>query len=305
MSENRSKKLGNLGVNLSTLGLGVEHFAKGVGKVKHLTRDENSKLILDEAYRLGITHFDLVFDLPYFFKVFRDFSIDKREKITFTTHIGNVFNEAKGKPYKIRTLEKIKNSFDQKLETLETDYTDIGLLQYVKNDEDYNKVVKNGLIEYVENLKETGRAKSIGISSHNPIFLKKMIQNHDFDVIMTVINFATGVRETTLELIEECKNNNISLIAIKNLLKGKLFTTKKTELGYYYSGGSKIELKLNEAATPAQCFNYALDLGVDSVVFGVQTVEQLQENIQSFKREEKVDYSQLVEIFDQIINNTV
>ena len=305
MSKNFSNRLEKNGVRLSTLGLGVEHFAKGVRKVKHLSREENSKRILDEAFKLGITHYDLVFDLPYFFEVFRDFIKDKRKEITFTSHIGNVFNEVKGTSAKSRSINKIVNSFDRTLETLETDYTDIGLLQYVRNEDDYKKVVKIGLIEYANELKETGRAKSIGISSHNPSFLLETLEKHEFDVVMTVINFATGVRETTRELIDECKKKNISLIAIKNLHKGKLFTTKQTELGYYYSGGSKIHLKLDQPATPAQCINYALDLGVDSVVFGVQTVEQLQEDIQSFREEKDVDYSHLVKIFNEKINSTV
>ena len=38
MSKNFSNRLEKNGVRLSTLGLGVEHFAKGVRKVKHLSK---------------------------------------------------------------------------------------------------------------------------------------------------------------------------------------------------------------------------------------------------------------------------
>ena len=80
------------------------------------------------------------------------------------------------------------------------------------------------------------------------------------------------------KLIEICKDKDIALLAIKTLSKGKLFTTKKTTLSAYYSGGKAYNFKLDKPITPAQCFKYAFDQGVDSVVFGVQTVEQLQEN---------------------------
>ncbi len=305
MNNSHSNRLEQCGVWLSTLGLGVEHFVRGVSKVKHLSRDENSKLILEEAYKLGMTHYDLVFDFPYFFDVFKEFSKDKREKITFTTHIGNVYDERTGKASKTRSINKIRKSFDRIMDELDTDYTDIALIQFVTNLEDYNKVGKNGIIEFVKNLKQEGRAKSIGVSAHNPDLLIKIIEDDEYDVIMYPLNFATGVLKSTEKLIEVCKEKNIALVAIKNLHKGKLFTNKKTDLSAYYSGGRKISLQLDQAATPAQCFNYALDLGADSVVFGVKTVEELKENIHSYETEQNVDYSYLVKRFSEIMKNSV
>jgi predicted aldo/keto reductase-like oxidoreductase len=304
MNNSHSNKLEQSGVRLSTLGLGVEHFVRGVRKVKHLSRDENSKLILEEAYKQGMTHYDLVFDFPYFFDVFKEFSKDKREKITFTTHIGNIYDEKTGKAGRTRSINKIRNSFDRIMDEIDTDYTDIALIQFVTNLEDYTKVVENGIIEFVKNLKQEGRAKSIGVSAHNPDLLLKMIENDEFDVVMFPLNFATGVLTTTKKLIEVCKEKNLALIAIKNLHKGKLFTTRKTDLAAYYSGGRRISLQLDQPATPAQCFNYALDLGIDSVVFGVKTVEELKENILSYETEQDVDYSYLVKKFNEIVNSS-
>ncbi|MHA1593096.1 MAG: aldo/keto reductase [Candidatus Heimdallarchaeaceae archaeon] len=299
MTGGNINRLQKCGVTLSTLGLGVEHFAKGVRSVEHLSRDENSLQILKEAYNLGVTHYDLVYDLPYFYDVFRDFCKDKRDKITFTTHIGNLYNENTGKSAKSRSLDKIRASFNRKLDILETDYTDIALIQYIGNLDDYEMVVKRGLVDYVKELKETGRAKVIGVSGHNPGILLRILEDIEFDVVMTIINFATGRLDTRKNLIKECKDRNIAMIAIKNLHKGKLFTTKKTETSKMFSGGKPYKLQLKQAATAAQCFNFALDLGIDSVVFGVKTIEQLQENIHSFRTEKKVEYSHILEKFDE------
>jgi hypothetical protein len=88
------------------------------------------------------------------------------------------------------------------------------------------------------------------------------------------------------------------VIGIKSLLKGKLFTTRKTELGAYYSGGRKYSLKLDEVAKPSQCINYALDYGADMVVFGVKSVDELKENVQSFNSDKgKNDYQELIKLF--------
>ncbi|MHA1958271.1 MAG: hypothetical protein ACW968_15245, partial [Candidatus Thorarchaeota archaeon] len=62
---------------------------------------------MEEAYKLGITHYDLVFNFPYFFDVFRDFISEKRDKITFTAHLGNIYNVQKDRSMLSRTLKNI------------------------------------------------------------------------------------------------------------------------------------------------------------------------------------------------------
>jgi len=116
MNSKTPNRLEKCGVNISLLGLGTEYFAQGVRNLKNLTREENSKLILEESFKLGITHYDLVYGLPYFFDVFGKFIKKSREKITFTTHVSNVYNEKTGKPGKTRSLNKIKEFFDDMLE---------------------------------------------------------------------------------------------------------------------------------------------------------------------------------------------
>jgi predicted aldo/keto reductase-like oxidoreductase len=264
----------------------------------YLTKEEHSRHILEEAYKLGITHYDLVFNFPYFFDVFRDYISDKRDKITFTAHLGNIYNVQKDRSMLSRTLKNIEKSFDGMLDQLDVDSVDIALMQYVRNVEDYEKIKKNGIIDYLLQLKEDGRAKAIGVSGHNPLLLSKIIEEGEYDMTMFTLNFATGSNEATKALINTCKEQQIAVIGIKTLLKGKLFTSRKTELAAYYSGGRRYSLKLDEAATPSQCFNYALDSGADTVVFGVKTVDELKENVQSFNSEKGMDnYQELIKLF--------
>ncbi|MHA2042774.1 MAG: hypothetical protein ACW975_13030, partial [Candidatus Thorarchaeota archaeon] len=91
MSEVPRNRLETNGVYLDQLGLGIEHFVRGVRKVKHLTKEEHSRHILEEAYKLGITHYDLVFNFPYF----------------FDAHLGNIYNVQKDRSMLSRTLKNI------------------------------------------------------------------------------------------------------------------------------------------------------------------------------------------------------
>ncbi|MFW9875420.1 MAG: aldo/keto reductase [Candidatus Thorarchaeota archaeon] len=285
MNDRTPKRLEKCKVNLGKLGLGTEHFARGVRNLKDLTREENSKLILEESYKLGITHYDLVYGLPYFFDVFGEFIKNRREKITFTSHISNVYNEKTGKPGKTRSLNKIKESFDDMLVRLNTDYVDIALIQFITTLNDYEDLIKKRNVEFVKRLKEEGRSKAIGISAHNPDLLMKIIEKEDYDIIMYPLNFATGFLKSTKNLIKICKKKGIALIAIKNLLKGKILSRKTSNYSAYFCGGNKFKMKLDTPATATQCVNYAFDLGADSVVFGVKTVDELRRNLQSYESE--------------------
>jgi predicted aldo/keto reductase-like oxidoreductase len=280
-----SNRLEMCGVNLGSLGLGTEHFARGVRNVVDITREEHSRLILEESFKLGITHYDLVFGLPYFFDVFGEFVKNRRNNITFTAHINNIFNEKTGKPGKTRSLNKIKPFFEVMLEHLNTDYVDVALIQFITKLEDYEEVIKKGNYEFVKQLKKAGKTKAIGLSAHNPDLLNMIIEKDDYDVIMYPLNFATGHLKATKTLIETCKKKRIALIAIKNLLKGNILNTRTNNYSSYYCAGNKFKMKLNTPATAAQCFNYAFDQGADSVVFGVKSVEELRNNLHSFQSE--------------------
>ncbi len=295
-------RLESAGVKINKLGLGIEHFARG-SRQPGISRDENSEMIIKEAFKRGITHYDLVFNLPYFFEVFKQFLKNKREKVTFTTHLGSYYDEKKNGHVKTRSLKKIQFTYEDMLERLDVDYADIALVQFVTHYEDYEKMVKNGVLDYAQKLKNEGKTKAVGLSAHKPDLLLKIIDKCDLDVIMLPINFATGVLPSTRKLLDVCKKAGIVVIAIKNLMKGKVFTTNKTNYSPYYCDGNKISLKLEKAATPADCINYALNLGVDSVVFGVKNVDELQANMDSFTAfKDTKNFTHFEEVFGEAIS---
>ena len=305
MNEETKNRLESNGVYLSPLGLGIEHFARGVKNLENLSRDENSKLIIEHAYKLGITHYDLVFNLPYFFQVFKKFIKNKRKKITFTTHLGSYYNKKANGHSKTRSLKKIQSTFESMLESLDVDYADIALIQFVTHKDDFEDVIKRGILDYALRLKKEGKTKAVGVSAHKPNLLMKMIENGNFDVIMFPLNFATGYLDSTKRLLKICKQESIAVIGIKNLLKGKVFSTKRTNYPAYFCGGNRFSIKLDKPATPADCLNYGFDMGADTVVFGVKTVDELIRNMRSYKEESiPRNYSKIVKHFKEAIQSS-
>ena len=94
-------------------------------------------------------------------------------------------------------------------------------------------------------------------------------------------------------------------MGIKTLLHGKAFSKKKITYPKLMSCMSSPTVKLDSPAQPYQCFNYALDQGVDKIIFGVQNINQLRENASSYKNNEgKKDYSEIINQFIESAKNT-
>ena len=279
-------------------GLGIEHFVRKSGDPEHLSRDENIKRILDDAYNIGIRHFDIVFNYPHFFSIFREFINHKREKITFTTHIGQVFDENTGKSRKVRSLKLIKDTIYNILNDLDINYIDIGILQYITNLKDYQTVKDRKILKLMYDLQEEGIIRTLGVSGHSQKLLHKIITQDDFETIMFPINFSNGYLDDTKELIDECRKQNLTIMAIKTLLHGKAFTTKKMKYSKLVTTRNSFDLKLQEQAQPYQCFNYVLQCGADKIIFGVTNTNELIENISNYiENRENVDYDDIVNQF--------
>lgn len=75
-------------------------------------------------------------------------------------------------------LDTIKKSVAWQLNELKTDYIDYGFIHCLDEENDWNRYINSGILDYIKELKEKGIVKHIGISSHTPEIVQMAIDHY-------------------------------------------------------------------------------------------------------------------------------
>lgn len=248
------------GEKISVIGLGSGS----------LTGTEQEMIdVISAAIDNGINYFDMApSEKAPFFAYAKAFA-GRREQIITQMHFGAVYDN--GKYGWSRDLDEIKRQFDWELELLQTDYTDIGFIHCVDDEEDLSEVMNSGLCEYMKSLKAGGLIRHLGFSSHNPGIARIILETGLVDIFMFSINPAYdyqkgeyGIGEVTerAALYRDCERIGVGISVMKPFAGGRLLDAK-TSL-------------FKHPLTHTQCFRYALDRpAVMTVLPGVRNMADL------------------------------
>ncbi len=247
---------------ISVLGLGM-------GGIQH-TPAEEIEAIIRKAIDNGINFFDLCAGGAVY-EPFGKAIKGQREKVFIQCHFGAVYDE-NGEYGWCRDFDTIKKTFLWELETLGTDYADFGFLHCVDQDEDFDKLVEIGLLDYLKELKSNGTIRHIGFSSHTPSVANRIIDTGLVDMMMFSINpaydfekgdeYGIGSVSERFSLFRRCESEGVGISVMKPFFAGQLLRAEHSPFG--------------AALSHAQCLQYAIDRpGVITAVPGVQTMEHL------------------------------
>ena len=133
------------------------------------------------------------------------------------------------------------------------------------------KAAAYGTIAYIEDLKRQGVIHHIGLSSHTPKVVEKVLDMHILDMLMFSINpaydyrhgeYAIGSGDERAALYRRCEAEGVGISVMKAFSAGQLLDAKTSPFG--------------QALTEYQCMQYALDCpGVLTVLPGVRNREDL------------------------------
>ncbi len=190
-------------VSLGGTGIVVPQNAFGALPIQRDNMNTAVK-ILRRAYEGGMKFFDTA----------RAYS-DSEEKI------GEALADVREKIYiatksMATTPNELKEQLDISLNMLKTDYIDI--YQFHCADQVFQPGDGSGMYECIEVFKRQGLIRHIGITTHKIGVATEAANSGLYETIQFPFSYLSGDKE--LELVENCKQNDIGFIAMKGLAGG-------------------------------------------------------------------------------------
>ncbi len=262
------RQLGKTDLFLSEIGLGAEWLER---------RSRNEvEAVVRACEEYGINIFDCWMSNPEIRSNLGHAISGNRDKWHIQAHIGSTWQNEQY--VRTRDMKHVVPAFEDNLIRMKTDHIDIGVINYVDEVEDLNVIMNGEFIEYVRRLKQSGKIRYVGLSTHNPIIGKMAVESGEVDMIMFSVNPAFDMRppnEDIMDLLDGKYASSLSGIAPERSELYKLCETKGVGITVMkgYAGGRLFDPKLSPfgvALTPVQCLHYALTRpAVASVLVGV------------------------------------
>ena len=289
------RPIGKTGMSASIIGLGTEHLDNKSYEV--------CEEVIDAALAAGINMFDVFMPgTPVRENIGRALK-GRRDKVQIQGHIGSV--DIREQYDRTRDVSICQRYFENLLRSFKTDYIDFGMMFFIDTEEDYRGVFETEYIDYVQRLKEEGKIRAIGASSHNPKTAARVVETGVIDILMFATNPAydmlsadadigdamegkidhtqyDGIDPDRAYLYRLCESRGVAITTMKTLGAGKLLSPDFSPF--------------RKPLTVAQCIHYALTRpAVVSTMIGCRTREEVFEavnylNLSDMER----DYSEAI-----------
>lgn len=295
------RQLGNTGMRVSVIGMGCEGFSEDDYKM--------TGRLFDAAQEMGINYFDLYASDPELRKAVGQALHGRRDRFFIQGHICSIWEN--GQYVRSRNLKKVKKHFEEMMKLLDTDYLDVGMIHYCDSMKDWDDIINNGILDYAVELKESGRIRHIGLSSHNPLVAEKAVLTGDIEVLMFAVNPCYDLQPAS-EDVEDLWADRTYADTYVNMdpdrqrlyelceEKGVGITVMKA-----FGGGDLLNMELSPAGvalTVNQCIHYALSRpGVAVVLAGAHDTDQLAASAAYCDAEEEErDYADAFSTFPRV-----
>ena len=277
-------------IELSYLGLGCMRLPlKNKEDDSSIDEEETVKMV-EYAIKNGINYFDTAYG----------YHLGNSEKV-----IGKILNKypresyylaSKFPGYDISNMDKVEKIFEEQLEKCQTPYFDFYLFHnvYEKNINPYLDE-KYGILDYLLKQKENGRIKHLGFSTHGSIeVMKKFLENYGkyMEFAQIQLNYLDYEFQDAKGKIELLKEYNLPIWVMEPVRGGKLAKLPEN-----------LELPLKELRTNEKTVNWAFRFlqsipEVTVVLSGMSSMEQLIENIETFKENKPLNEEEMKTILN-------
>ncbi|MCM1101731.1 MAG: aldo/keto reductase [Clostridium sp.] len=266
------------GDRISALGFGTSYIAEA--------GERDAVATIQRAYEGGVNYYDLATADSRTFSCFGTALGAVRKNVLYQVHFGA--NYETGTYGWSTDGETIRRGIEWQLAQLRTDYIDYGFIHCIDEISDWRDYRQNGALAYLLQMKEQGVVKHIGLSSHTPSTIRKVLDDIGVDMLMFSANpgydyqrgdYAKGSVDERSAIYRRCEAEGIGISVMKPFSGGQLLDAAVSPFG--------------KALTAYQCIRYALDRpGVLTVLPGMSSVAQVERLLAYFEApEEEKDYS--------------
>lgn len=250
--------------------------------------EKETEATIAMAMENGINYFDMAASDAAPFPAFGRTVGSMRPQVYYQIHFGADYKT--GKYGWTLNLDDVKRSVDWQMQALKTDYIDFGFIHCIDEEKDWEHFCSNGVLDWIRELKKGGIIRRIGLSSHTPSVVRRILDTGILDMLMFSINpaydyrhgeYAIGSVDERAALYRRCEAEQVGISVMKAFGGGQLLNEKTSPLGH--------------ALTEYQCIQYALDKpGVLTVLPGIRNRTDLQKILGFFQcTPEEKDYSVL------------
>ena len=262
------RRLVNLGIETSLLGYGCMRFpVNGEGKID----EEKASALLRKAIAEGVNYIDTAY--PY----------HNGESESF---VGKVLKEyprdsfylaTKLPLWEIHSLEDVDRIFQIQLERLQTDHVDFYLM-HAMGGAKWREMVKMGVVERLEQLKAEGKITYLGFSFHDSYeAFEEIINARDWDFCQIQLNYMDTEEQAGLKGYELTEKRGVPLIIMEPVKGGSLAAFSDDIMEKFHSVDP-------QASAASFALRYVATLpNVKVVLSGMTTMEQLEDNLKTFK----------------------
>lgn len=246
----RYSKLGRTGLDVSVIGLGMEH----------LTVPSAQTATVLAALDQGVNYVDLMIWRPELQDSLGACLEGRRDQVLLAGHLGVACTQ--GQYRRTRDIRECRELFDDLLRRLRTDHVDVLHMSYVDVAGDLRQALEvGGLLELAQQARREGKARFIGMSGHNPATAKVALETGLLDVLMFPVSLVWSANTATLEVCRLCAERGVGLVAMKPF------------------GGGEAFQKQPPLSAP-QCLHYTLSQpGVAVALTGVKSPQELAANL--------------------------
>ncbi len=259
--------LGNTGLRVSEVALGCE------GAIN--APFELVKEITEAAIAGGMNFLDIFCAEPDVRDAFGQLLHPYRDNFMIQGHLGACWEN--GQYLRSREEKHVVPAFEDLLKRLKRDYLDVGMIHYVDTDSDLDEIMNGWFITYMQELKQKGLIRHIGMSSHNPEVALRAVKTGLLEVLLFSVNPCYDLQPPREEFDEVWKPENYT-DPLKNIdpVREELYTTCEANgVGIVvmkaFGGGDLLDAEWSPfriAMKPEHCLHYALTRPAAASVVG-------------------------------------